>query len=411
MSNNPSKERIVVLEILESAFNGKKIDRCFASYRSLSDLRFNQVYNLVNGVARRHFMLEAYVSSKVKKQPPLLIKLILEIGLYELSFNSSAKNYAVVSDCLKLAEHKKLPKFKGLINAILRRFLKEDDLPTMLKYPTYPKWFLGQIPRVLKNDVDKIVSDFMKESPFFLVVNTLVTDADKLCEAMKEKGIDIACEGNRLSTSDSRILSTDEFKDGCFFIQDFSAQHAVELLDVYNGMKMLDVCAAPGGKSVKASIVVGDNNTEIQAMDLSDARLVRVYENINRMKIKSIKVINADLLEYDFKGQTYDRIIVDPPCSALGVIGRHPDVLWNKSVRLINELSELQYKLLYKSLELLKTGGKLVYSVCTFTEKETINVIDKVLKDFDDVKVTEHTLTIPNDIGMDGHFIAVLEKK
>ncbi len=420
-NNFPSKERQLALDILYSSLKGKKIDIAFEEISSIfvndPKVRLNQVYNLVYGVARRHFAISAYIDTKIKNPLPEKANLIIEIAIYELAYNKSSKNYAVISDALKLADFLKLTRFKPVINAVIRRF--DDDIENgiklILSQKQVPEHIFKEINKTFKEESLRVMDNFLGTSPLFLSVNTILTNKEDLYAKFKEVGIDseiINSHGcSAIKTSDSRIFGTKEFQEGFFIIQDLSSQIAVKLLKPYSGMKMLDVCSAPGGKAISAAIQAQDN-ADITAIDISTSRLFKVHENINRMNIKSINVLIADFMEKEFESEIFDRIFIDPPCSSLGVMGRHPDVLWKKTEKTIKDLSVIQLKLLLRSMELLKKGGRLVYSVCTFTQAETADVINQALsinKGFQ--KAEEFIYTIPNELGMDGLFISVLEKK
>jgi 16S rRNA (cytosine967-C5)-methyltransferase len=429
--NFPSKERQLAVDILYAAFGGRKLDRSFedtvAVFEKDTKTRINQVYNLVYGVARRHHALNAYIDTKVKKEKlPIKAGLILEIGLYELAFNTSSKSYAVISDALKLADFLQLPKFKPVINAVLRRFADDLDagVKSILSQKQLPAYIFDEIKNTFGDDATKVMQNLLEPSPMFLTVNTLLTDTKKLILSLAEQGI-VAVDGkfetkssagagaagspgvagsfDYIKTTDSKIFKTPEFEKGMFMVQDLSSQIAVTLLKPFEGMNMLDVCTAPGGKAIYSAILAKDN-AKIKAVDISSSRLFRVHENIKRMNVKSIEVLAADFMEHNFGEERFDRIFLDPPCSALGVISRNPDVTWKKSGQAIKDLAVIQTGMLSKAMGLLKPGGRLVYSVCTFTQLETTDVIKKI------AKASETILTIPNDVGMDGLFVAVLEK-
>ncbi|MEI6080157.1 MAG: RsmB/NOP family class I SAM-dependent RNA methyltransferase [bacterium] len=408
----PSKERQLAVEILFAAFGGKKLDRAFedtaAIFENDTKTRLNQVYNIVYGVARRHHALTAYIDSKIRDKMPVKAGLILEIALYELAFNSSSKAYAVISDALKLADLLQFTKYKPVINAVLGRFADdiEKGVQLIVAQKQLPDYIYEEVKKTFGNNAKKVTRSFLNPSPFFLSINTLLIDAETLVSRFMEQGIEIEkVEFNGFigfKTSDNKIFKTPEFEKGFFMIQDLSSQIAVQLLEPFEGMKMLDICTAPGGKAISAAIRANDK-ADITAIDLSASRLLRVHENIKRMNIKSIKVITADFMEQEFQTESFDRIFLDPPCSALGVMGRNPDVTWKKSPEAIKDLSSLQVRMLEKALSLLKKDGKLIYSVCTFTQSETTAVIAQA--------ASKTLYTLPNEVGMDGLFIAVLEKK
>lgn len=425
MSSNkhhlPSKERQLALDILYSSLKGRKLDKAFEEIVSVFEnepgIRLNQVYNLVYGVARRHLLIRSYINTKIKNPLPEKANLIIEIGIYELAYNKSSKNYAVISDALKLADYLKFTKYKSVINAILRRFDEdvENNIKHLLSQKQLPEHIFNEIKKTFKDKASMVMNNFLNPSPLFLGINTVLTNTEELLSVLKKEGIDAEIinydDFSTIKTFDSRIFGTREFKDGLFLIQDLSSQIAVNLLRPYSGMKMLDICSAPGGKAISSAIKAKDM-ADITAIDISTSRLFKLHENIKRMKTNSIKVLMADFMEQGFDPESFDRIFIDPPCSSLGVMGRHPDVIWKKTEKTIKDLSVIQLNILLQAMKLLKKGGRMVYSVCTFTQTETIDVINQALSiNMDFKKAEEFIYTIPNDLGMDGLFIAVLEKK
>jgi len=408
-------ERSIVFEVLyASIFENRKLDQTLLKHKN-SDVRFNQVYNLTMGVARAHYQLDAYLKSKAKGFLDPKALLILEIATYELFFNTSAKPYAVISEALKLAEAKKLFKFKKVIHGILSVVAKEStEGPLLLaKYPSFPRWMMEEIVKVFPDQISEVVEQLTAPAPFFLSVNTLKISPLELDKKLLEQDIkveNVESNGvNTLVTFDKKILNTAEFIDGLFTIQDISSQIAVKMLAPFKGMSMLDLCSAPGGKAIAAAIMAYDD-CKIVSVDKSSARLLRSHENINRMKLKSINIVNSDVLELDEKTQSFDLVMLDPPCSALGVSARNPDAVWNKDGEVIKQLAALQLQLLLKAMEYTKKGGRLMYSVCTFTEAETVTVVHAALMQNKNYKkASDFVLTMPSS-GMDGMFIAILER-
>jgi len=408
-----SKERSIAFEVLYSAmYQGRKLDQTLLRHKG-SDVKFNQVYNLVMGVARNHYRLSAYLRSKAKREPEPAMLLILELATYELLFNSSAKAYAVISEALKLTEAKKLFKQKKVVHGILSAVVKdhEKNFDINKKYPPFPEWMMKEIGTVFPNSKEKIIEQLTSPSPFFLTVNTLKISTDELHKKLTEQGIGLEyAESNgvkTLRTFDKKILTTSEFSDGSFTIQDLSSQVAITMLEPKPGMKILDLCTAPGGKAILAAILAKDD-CEILAVDKSSARLLRSHENLNRMGLKSIKIVNKDIMELDEKEGGFDLVIIDPPCSALGVSARNPDTVWSKDEKGIKELASLQLQLLLQAMKYPKKGGKLLYSVCTFTRAETTDVINSALTQNTGYKKLREHITMPGE--MDGLFITILER-
>lgn len=438
----PSKERSLAFEILSQALKGKKLDRVFDEVVSgSSDSRIPQVYNLVYGVSRRYQPLSIYISSKLKKDPGEETRLIMMIALYELAYNESSKAYAVVDQSLKLCDFLKLSNYKPLVNAVLRGFLRDIDnaKKKIDASPILPEDIMKELKKTFPelkdpNKEKKINSYFTRPAPIFLSVNTLHVSRDELYKRLSSQGIELEKIDHDISiydaglssdliirtlkTFDPRVFKTLEFNEGLFFVQDLSSQIAVRFLNPKKSTEILDLCSAPGGKAMNVAILSKDE-ANINAVDVSSSRLIKLYENLRRLKLGSVKVLNKDVLAPDiqldgdfFKAEGFDRIFLDPPCTALGVIRRNPDLIWTKKTALIGELANLQLKMLVRAMELLKPGGRLVYSVCTFTQTETTAVITKALEINKKFQVLGKPMyTLINEDDMDGLFIAVMEKK
>jgi 16S rRNA (cytosine967-C5)-methyltransferase len=422
----PSKERLLALEILSQALKGKKLDRVFdevVSGASDSGSRVPQIYNLVYGVSRRYYPLSLYISFKVKKDPGELTRLIMMMALYELAYNESSKAYAVVDQALKLCDLMKQSNYKPLVNAILRGFLRNIDNAKKIieASPILPEDMMKEMKKTFPELKDsreekKMISYFTRPAPIFLSVNTLNISRDKLYERLSSQGIElekvdydisgavtnvdagvnagngsIGTDGasdtkvlsgfiQTLKTFDPRVFKTPEFNEGLFFVQDLSSQIAVRLLEPKKFTKILDLCSAPGGKAMNAAVLSNDD-ASISAVDVSSSRLIKLYENLRRLKLKSITVFNQDILASELhlgadpvrtesvvpakadsvlsvKAGSFDRIFLDPPCTALGVITRNPDLIWAKKTSLMEELGTLQLKMLVKAMETFKAWWK-----------------------------------------------------
>ena len=411
----PSKERIACVEILLAVLSGKKLDRLIESLPA-EGIRKNQIYNLCYGVARHHHPLTKYIESKARKAIGKRTAVILELSLFELSYNTSSKPYAVVSEALKLMDHFKELSAKPFVNAVLGNFTRnvEQEKALIAKLPLYTADITKEAELVFGKKAQEVLSRFMTPSPFFILINEQKVTLTELKNIFTQKGIiveEVDYSGVKaLSTFDSGIFKTKEFETGFFIIQDLSSQFAVTKLEPFKGMNMLDVCSAPGGKAIRAAILSKDD-AKITAIDKSSARLLRMHENINRLGLNSIEVLNQDLDSFGAASDHYDRVFIDPPCSALGVLARNPDIAMREGKDHWKVLPTIQSNILLKGFDSLKKGGKLVYSVCTFRKAETSDVISKALTERANMNKTFECLTVPNNVNMDGLYIAVLEKR
>ncbi len=411
----PSKERIISFNILQAVNSGKKLDEQISLLAS-HETRKNQIFNLCYGVIRHNNKLEFYIRSKAKKAVSKRTNIILKLSLYELAYNNSSKPYAVVSEALKLMDYLKEAGAKPFVNAILSGFLRsaEKEKKILDSYPWFPEHINAEIKKVFLDDSRQVIDNLSSIKPFFLLVNETKISINELHKRLIEEGIEaepIEYKGvNSIRTFDRKIFNSKEFEQGYFIVQDLSSQYAVHLLNVNKEMEILDLCSAPGGKAIKTAILCNDK-AKITAVDRSPARSLRLHENINRLGINSISIINEDVTTLEIEAGTYDRVLVDPPCSALGVLARNPDIAIREDLSNWEKLPQLQKSILVKGLTALKKGGHLLYSVCTFRKEETIEVISSAIQEIGALDKKMECLTIPNDVNMDGLYIAILEKK
>lgn len=414
-----SIERKVAYKILKELFTKKaKID--FVLNKYLNDkVKRNQVYNTVYGVLRNFNKFQNYINLKLKKETEIECLIILYMALFELIF-LKIKEYATLNEALNLAFDTGNAKYKGLINAILRNFLrnKNEELKILNSFNPFPESIENLIKENFPKNLKRVEENLLTRPPVFLAPNLKLLDLKTLKEKLLNEGIDV--KGNEfLYSYDLDLLKSKAFFNGLFFIQDLSAQIACSLLNVSKEDRVLDLCSAPGGKTLNFATKA----KEVISIEKSSDRSKRIFENIKRLKLNNVKVLEKDILNLSLE-EKFDKIFIDPPCSSLGVIRRHPDiVLKNFNKEVLYKLSKLQESLLLKAFSFLKEGGRLVYSVCTFTKEETSFVIKRALekdtsiktikpdlKDIGFLSKENFVMTLPNDKLMDGHFIAVMEK-
>jgi 16S rRNA (cytosine967-C5)-methyltransferase len=413
-----SIERKTIYKVLKELFD-KKGTLDFILKKYLSDrVKRNQVYNTVYGVLRNLNKFENYINLKLKKKTESGCLIILYMALFELIFLKT-KEYATLNEALNLAYDTSNAKFKGLINAILRNFLrnKKEELKILNSFNPFPENISNLIKENFYKNFKKVEENLLTHPPVFIVPNLKLINTSSLKEKLLNEGVDVK-GSDFLYTYDLDLLKSKAFFKGLFFIQDLSAQIACEMLDVKETDTVLDLCSAPGGKTLNFASKV----KELVSVEKSSKRMEKIFDNINRLKVKNVQVLEKDVLKLDLN-KKFDKVFIDPPCSSLGVLRRHPDiVLKNFNKETLAKLSCLQESLVLKACSFLKEGGTLVYSVCTFTKEETLDVIKKVLikdtsmkilkpnKYFSFLNKENFVMTLPNDKLMDGHFIAVMRK-
>lgn len=345
---------------------------------------------LASGVCRLHLRLSDALRRKVRKGTRTDFLCILEMGLYQMFFMDSVPARAAVDSCVELSRRIHLNENSvKFVNAVLRA-VEREGLPKLpeqnvrriaLEY-SLPEWIVR---RLLDFGGTGYAENFARESvrrPCQWIRANLrrTTALDLQKELMlsgriyKDRYLEIPEGKNEPRLNE--ILKSDAFYRGLFSVQNPAAEMVVEMLAVEDGMSVWDACAAPGGKS--ASIAESNPNAEILASDVSEERLRLVSDLTDRLQLPNVKARVADARSSDFNA-CFDRILLDVPCSNLGVLSRRPEVKYRLSPDDLKSLSELQFEILQNASVALKRGGILVYATCSPDTVETDKVVRRFL--------------------------------
>lgn len=383
---------------------------------------------IIYGVIENQKYLD-YIISKLSKIPfkklDRNVVNILRIAIYELAFLNS-KEYAVINEAVKNTQKISF-KSKGFVNGNLRNFLRDkekymnvdiDDIDEYLSIRySVNKDIILYLKKYYDNYVD-IVKDFNNTPHLNIRVNTTLTTKSELLEKLKSYGLNIQesviSNDSLIVENPDNITETKEFKDGLFTIQDQSSSLVSEILSPKENSEVLDLCAAPGSKSTHLMQIM-NNKGHLVSNDISFDKLSKIEENFTRMKLKKAEITNYDASEFikEFENR-FDYILVDAPCSGLGVIKRKPEIKLERHIQDIKDLSELQYKVLENSYKYLKNGGYLVYSTCTLGNLENIDVVNKFLENHKDLSFVKNNekdfIEILPSLRNDGFFICKIYK-
>ncbi|SIN87348.1 transcription antitermination factor NusB [Fibrobacter sp. UWB11] len=384
---------------------------------------------LALGVCRRHLYLEYFVKSLTKKMPSREACVILEMGLFQMFF-MDVPDYAAINASVELAKFANLGESTArLVNAVLRTARRQGE-PTLPPQRvrrvsvenSVPEWLVRRWFDVYGGDHAEALAKATLERPTeWIRVNLQKTSAPVLAEKLGITGSSILYDRYIEVPRDvgvKLLLATPEFVNGLFSFQNPSAFEVVKLLDLKPGLKVWDACAAPGGKT--ALMAEMDGSLEILASDSSASRLEKMQDLMTRLGLTNIKTETIDLaavpqapvasrLSSEAK---FDRILLDVPCSNMGVIARRPESVYRITPESINEIAELQFKILENASTALAPGGRLVYATCSPDPTETTRVIARFLKAHPEfVKVGEPVLPGLKDSRLDGFFAQALEYK
>jgi 16S rRNA (cytosine967-C5)-methyltransferase len=381
-------------------------------------------FGVIRHLPRYESMVSKLMDKPLKGKQRIFHHLIL-VGIYQLR-EMRIPDHAAVGETVEATKALKGPRLKGLINAILRNYQRQkDELDAFAvshdagKY-AHPSWLLRRLQATYPDQWQSIVEANNQRAPMWLRVNSAHHTAQEYQALLNAENIETylhpqATNALRLA-SPCDVKTLPGFEQGWVSVQDAAAQLAVEYLDPKENELILDCCAAPGGKT--AHILERVTSAEVVAIDADEQRLKRVKENLTRLSLHA-KVLCADAREPQqwWKGEQFDRILLDAPCSATGVIRRHPDIKWLRRDQDIDALATLQSEILDAMWAQLKPGGTLVYATCSILEQENQQQIAKFVSRTTNVDVltqqgdTFGRQIIPGEEEMDGFYYAVLKKQ
>ena len=442
-------EREVVLDMLLSLREGKLshtiLKDTLDSYLYLDKSSRGFITRLYEGTIEKRlyldFIIDGYSKTPVKKMKPVIM-LLLEMAVYQLFFMDRVPDSAAINEAVKLAKKRGFTGLSGFVNGVLRNIARNKEniaLPDKdkeliqyleIKYSTpraVVKYFIKDYGN---EEAEAILEAFEEKRP-------LVARATKNREELIKK---LEAEGARVSTDtifpeSLKILELDSlsylesFEEGDFAIQDESSQFIGKIVGLPKGARVLDLCAAPGGKSLLFAEM--EEVDEIISCDISESKTELIEDNIRRIGTDKIRTIvnDASLYNPDFV-DGFDLVICDLPCSGLGVMGRKRDIKYNVSIDKIKELAKLQKKILENAVRYVKKDGRLIYSTCTMTKAENeenftfisefkgfsaVDFSDKIRGYVDRYKDGERLVNeakkgfirlFPGELGTDGFFIS-----
>lgn len=350
------------------------------------------VYGVTQNRLLLDFYLTAYCSQKPDHlQPPLLD--ILRIGAYQILFLDKVPHSAAVNTSVELAKTAGRGQAAGLVNAVLRKIAQnKDSLPPIperedaqylsIRY-SHPKWLVKRLLEILgREETERFLAAGNSQPPAAAQVNPLRGTAAELREALAAEGVSAEYHpwlpDCLLLSGTGDLERLDAFRKGMFYIQDPAARLAVMAMDVKPGDRVLDVCAAPGGKSFAAAIAMGDRGC-VLACDLHEKKLKRIRDGAARLGLTCLETAAADgrNCPSDWAGQ-FDAVLVDAPCSGLGIIRKKPDVRYKRADDLFS-LPVVQHDILDSASACVRPGGVLVYSTCTVLPEENGQTADAFL--------------------------------
>lgn len=415
-----------VLTLYDVFYNGaysnlalkEMLNKCKGMKQEDKRLLTNLVYGTVSQCFTIDYIIEKYSSIKLKKIAKY-IKIIIELGIYQLLYMDKIPESAAVNESVKLAKKYGRCGLDKFVNGILRSFCRDgkkyelpeneiDMLSVMYSYPKeLTKLFVDDYGRERAENIMKALN---MPPQLILRANTLKTNTDNLKRILEDKGIRVNNQkDDLLYVSGFDVAKSELYKQGYFSVQDSGAYMAAVVLEPKKNETVIDMCAAPGGKSTHIAELQNDSGKVI-ACDIYDHKLKLIEDSSKRLGISSIEtncsdstVLNQDWLE------KADRVLCDVPCSGLGIIRRKPDIKLCRND--IGELIPIQKKILENGAKYLKNGGVLVYSTCTLLRRENEAVTGDFLKEHSNFVKVYEKIYYPDTDNSDGFYICKMIKK
>jgi len=424
--------KVLTEVITQNRSIGVVLSRHLDQLENPSEQGFTQ--DLVYGVARWYPRIEFFVAqllTRALKPKDFELKLLIAIGIYQLAY-SRVPSYAAINETVKQVKPLKRDWARALVNGVLREFArKQADLEQKMARnevarTAHPQWFIEQLKIDWPEDWEKILAANNQHPPMSLRVNARQLSRAKFMQQLSEAAINAhAIAGVDYGVELESPLHVDSipgFFDGNVSVQDGAAQIASQLLSLTPQQRVLDACAAPGGKTA-AIIEQQKNLLEVVALDIKEARIDLINDTLSRLNLAATLICaDAGDVEKWWDGQHFDRILLDVPCSATGVIRRNPDIKILRSADDVRELVLIQENLLNTIWQTLKPGGLLIYATCSVLQVENAGQLERFFarhQDAKEIKIDANwgklgnigRYVLPGENGMDGFYYACITKR
>lgn len=412
----------------------KNIDRAFVT---------ELVYGTVKWRLSIDWIISQFSSVKLKKISPWILN-VLRLGVYQLIYTDRIPDSAACNESVTLARRYGHSASSGFVNGVLRTIARNKE---NIKYPdkekelmkylsirySHPEWMVESWNRRYGNEFTESLLNSNNQTPELIVrVNSLKTTTEGLTEQLKAEDIETVkaryMDDALLLKSPSSLTHLKAFQEGLFQVQDESSMLVGRVLNPKPGELVMDVCSAPGGKATHIAQLM-KNQGKVIARDIHEHKIKLIADAAKRLDLTIIhpEMYDAAKIDNNYRGKV-DRVLVDAPCTGLGIIRRKPDIKWTRDSKDCSEITALQAKILSAASNYVKPGGVLVYSTCTIEPEENEEQIKQFLQSHRDFEVTDITSFLPEGLqvesaekgyiqlypnihGMDGFFIARLRKR
>ena len=371
------------------------------------------------------YIIDLFSKTKTKKMKPL-IRNLMRMSVYQIKYMDSVPDAAVCNEAVKLAKKHKFGQLSGFVNGVLRNIARNIN---DIKYPdvkkefnkylsvrySMPEWIVRKFIKDYGNEkTQEILAAFQSGNSISIRVNTTKCTPSELKDILCDEGVCVEeIEGLDYAfviSGFDYLNSLESFRNGLFYVQDVSSMMVAEYAKPEHGDYVIDVCAAPGGKSTHIAELLNGSGF-VEARDLTDYKVSLIEENIKRHGLSNMGAVCMDATVFDEASvEKADILICDLPCSGLGVLGRKKDIRYKMTEQSLDGLAELQKEILDTVHTYVRKGKKLIYSTCTMNPAENEGNVRWFINRYPEFELETSKQMFPKEIGNDGFFIAVLKR-
>ncbi|AVN63565.1 16S rRNA (cytosine(967)-C(5))-methyltransferase [Mesoplasma florum] len=419
-----NNSRKIAFEILKKVFKNKSFSNILlndVSKMPISDKFKNLIFAIVHGTITNQILLD-HVSRKLidVKKTNIDIQILLWMSIYQLRFLKTIPQYAVVNESVIIAKSLN-HKFSGLLNACLKKVIKDEEELFDFSFKSenqkiciensFPKNLFNLIENGYGKDIaEKVAIDSNQKPVISFRVNTLKISENDFFEKYKDEYELEKTEIKNCLISKKAIVKSDAYTSGQITIQDPASILVGNVLNPTKGSKVLDMCSAPGGKLTHLSMIM-ENTGQVTGFEISENKIKLIEENVKRLDCKNISLKCGDATLINEK-ENFDFILLDAPCSGFGVLKRKPEIKINNiEINSINNIVNIQEKLLDTAYYNLKRQGVMVYSTCTINPAENQNQIKKFMEKYKDIKIISENQLFGYEMNTDGFYICKMIKE
>ncbi|KZR57332.1 16S rRNA (cytosine(967)-C(5))-methyltransferase RsmB [Pseudobacillus badius] len=444
MKQKKKSVRELALDLLESVEKNQSYSNLLLhsaiEKNSLSGRDAGLLTEITYGTIQRKYTLDFFLAPFIKKKPEPWVQQLLRLSLYQMVYLDKVPERAVIHEAVEIAKKRGHKGIAGLVNGILRSAQRnglrsfseiKDEAERISIETSHPLWLVQRWMSQFGAEKTREMCEMNLTAPMQTMrVNETKADREEVLQRLEAEGFE--AEPSTVLPEAVRILKgnaarSSVFESGMATIQDESSMLVAYALDIEPEERILDACAAPGGKTTHIAEKLG-NSGSVSALDLHEHKMKLIQQNAERLGLTNIetKALDSRKAGDVFPQESFDRILVDAPCSGLGVLRRKPDIKYAKAEGDLSALQKVQLDILHAAAPLLKKGGVLVYSTCTVDREENEGTVNQFLEthtDFEPAALTnlppaiqpladQHLLQVfPQDFGGDGFFISKLRKK